>query len=108
MKQDLRYAVRQLRRDAGFSAVVIATLALGIGGTTAVFSVMHAVLLAPLPYPQPDQLVRIYQESPTPHEPRRQCVGPTLPALRTRRRRSQTSARATSVRGTWGSICPRR
>ena len=46
----------------GFSAVVIATLALGIGGTTAVFSAMHAVLLAPLPYPQPGQLVRIYQQ----------------------------------------------
>jgi putative ABC transport system permease protein len=62
--QDLRYAVRQLRRSPGFSAVVIATLAVGIGGTTAVFTLMHAVLLAPLPYAQPGQLVRIYQREP--------------------------------------------
>jgi len=64
IRQDLRYAVRQVRRSPGFSAVVIATLALGIGGTTAVFSVTHAVLLAPLPYEHPGQLVRIYQQEP--------------------------------------------
>ena len=49
LAQDLRYARRQLRRSPGFSAVVIATLAVGIGGTTAVFSVLQAVMLAPLP-----------------------------------------------------------
>ena len=64
MKQDLRYAVRQLRRSPGFSGVVIVTLALGIGGTTAVFSVLQAVLLAPLPYQEPGQLVRFYQQEP--------------------------------------------
>jgi putative ABC transport system permease protein len=63
-RQDLRYAARQLRRSPGFSAVVVATLAVGIGGTTAVFSVTHAVLLAPLPFAQPGQLVRIYQQEP--------------------------------------------
>ena len=62
VKQDLRYAVRQVRRSPGFSAVVIATLAVGIGGATAVFSATHAVLLAPLPYLQPGQLVRLYQQ----------------------------------------------
>jgi predicted permease len=62
--QDLRYAGRQLRHSLGFSAVVIVTLALGIGGTTAVFSVVQAVLLAPLPYEQPGQLVRLYQQEP--------------------------------------------
>jgi putative ABC transport system permease protein len=62
--QDLRYGLRQVRRSPGFSTVVIATLAVGIGGTTAVFSVTHAVLFAPLPYAQPGQLVRIYQQDP--------------------------------------------
>ena len=51
--QDLRYGLRQLRRSLVFTTVVIATHASGIGGTTAVFSVVHAVLLAPLPYEQP-------------------------------------------------------
>jgi predicted permease len=62
--QDLRYARRQMRRSPGFSAVLIATLALGIGGTTAVFSLVQSVLLAPLPYEQPDRLVRIFQQAP--------------------------------------------
>jgi predicted permease len=61
---ELRFAVRQLWRSPGFSSVVIVTLALGIGGTTAVFSVLEAVLLAPLPYEQPGQLVRFYQQEP--------------------------------------------
>ena len=62
--QDLRYSFRQLRASPGFAAVVTATLGLGIGGTTAVFSVVQAVLLAPLPYEQPGQLVRFYQQEP--------------------------------------------
>lgn len=62
--QDVRYALRQFRRSAGFTAVVVATLGLGIGGATAVFSVVQAVLLAPLPYEEPGQLVRFYQQEP--------------------------------------------
>jgi putative ABC transport system permease protein len=62
--QDLRYAMRQVRRAPLFACVVAATLALGIGGTTAVFSVVRAVLLAPLPYEEPGQLVRFYQQEP--------------------------------------------
>jgi predicted permease len=62
--QDFRQAFRHLRHAPGFAAVVVATLALGIGGTTAVFSVLHAVLLAPLPYAEPGQLVRLYQQVP--------------------------------------------
>ena len=62
--QDVRYALRQIRRSPGFSFVVVATLALGIGGTTAVFSVTLAALLAPLPYAEPGQLVRLYQQVP--------------------------------------------
>ena len=61
---DLRYALRQIRGSPGFAGVVVGTLGLGIGGATAVFSVVHAVLLAPLPYEQPGQLVRLYQHDP--------------------------------------------
>lgn len=62
--QDLRYGFRQLRGSPGFTLVVAATLALGIGGTTAVFSVVETVLLKPLPYGQPGELVRFYQQRP--------------------------------------------
>ena len=82
LTQDLRYAFRQLRHGPGFSAVVVATLALGIGGTTAVFSVMHAVLLAPLPYAQPDQIVRIYQQEPGKPDTRRAVSAPQFRMLR--------------------------
>ena len=60
--QDLRYAIRTLAKSPAFTAVVVATLALGIGGATAVFSVVEAALLAPLPYEAPGQLVRLYQQ----------------------------------------------
>jgi putative ABC transport system permease protein len=61
--QDLRHAVRQLGRSPAFSGIVVITLALGIGSTTAIFSVAEAVLLRPLPYPGADQLVRFIERS---------------------------------------------
>jgi putative ABC transport system permease protein len=61
---DVRYAVRMLLRSPGFSFIAIATMALGIGATTAVYSVIDATLLHPLPYPNPAELVRVVDDLP--------------------------------------------
>src|SRR6476469_1782578 len=62
--QDLRYAFRTLRRSAALSTVIIASLAIGIGANTAIFSVVNALLLEPLPYPDPGRLAVLWLRSP--------------------------------------------
>jgi len=62
---DVRYAVRLLRRSPGFAITATLTLALAIGANTAIFSAVRGVLIAPLPYPDPDRLVRLFEETPT-------------------------------------------
>jgi len=62
--RDIRYAIRQLVRAPAFATVAIVTLALGIGATTAIFSVVNGVLLQPLPYPQSERLVRVHEILP--------------------------------------------
>ena len=61
MFSDVRYGLRQLAKTPGFTGVAILTLALGIGATTAIFSVVYGVLLRPLPYPDPDRIVAIFE-----------------------------------------------
>jgi hypothetical protein len=61
--QDIRYGLRQLRRNPAYSLTAIFTLVLGIGATTAIFSAVYALLLRPLPYPGSDRLMFIYQHT---------------------------------------------
>jgi putative ABC transport system permease protein len=77
--QDMRYAVRMLLKSPGFAFIAIATMALGVGATTAIYSVIDATLLHPLPYPNPTELVHIQDDLPGAGV---QDVGISIPELR--------------------------
>jgi predicted permease len=76
--QDLRYGLRMLFKSPGFTMVVVLTLALGIGANVATFSVVYGILLRPLPFPHPEQLVRVFDDLRGPNE---QDVGMSAPEL---------------------------
>jgi putative ABC transport system permease protein len=82
--RDLKYALRTLRKNRFFAAVTILTLALGIGATTAIFSVVYAVLLKPLPYRDANRLVSLFQTGP--EDSRQPFLLPDLQTLKAQSR----------------------
>ena len=103
--QDLRYGARGLLRQPAFTLVAVLTLALGIGANTALFTVINAVLLRPLPFPEPDRLVNLYETFKPDGE-----SAVSVPNLRdwrssTRRRRRGGARVCTSTRRTSWATC---
>jgi len=94
LTQDLRYGLRMLARKPGVTVVVLATLALAIGATTAIFSVVYGVMLRSLPYPKPDQLVSISEKAADGH-----LMGFTDPNFRDLRDQNQTLASMALAKG---------
>ena len=90
--QDLRYAARALRKSPGFTMVATITLALGVGVNTAIFSVVNAVMLRPLPYAEPDRLIRIWESNPEGGWPQFAASHPNFLDWRAESRRFETVA----------------
>jgi len=99
--EDLRYAWRALRKNPGFTVIAVLTLALGIGANTAIFSVVYAVLLRPLPYHQPEQLALIWSNYHKLAVPKGPASGPLLREIQQRNRLLQDVAGIWTGNGTF-------
>ena len=99
-RQDLRFALRQIVRSPGFSILVVLTLALGIGGSTAIFSVLEGVVLRDLPYPEPERLVAVWEMQGTSrsHQP---FSGPDYVDIR---EQSRTLQEVGALTGQWFNL----
>jgi hypothetical protein len=98
--QDIRYALRMLRKNPGFATAAVMTLALGIGGNTAIFTVINAVLLRPLPFQNPERLVTLWQSNPQQETDRAAVSPPNFVDWRTQ---SQTLEHIAAYRY-WGFV----
>jgi putative ABC transport system permease protein len=92
--RDVRYGARSLRRRPGFAAVVVLTLAIGIGGTTAIFGAVHGVLLAPFPYHEPDRIITVWTNDRIEGDDRQLVSPPNFLDWRERQRSFSTFATA--------------
>ena len=101
LRQDVRHAMRMLARQPGFAAVTILTLALGVGGATAIFSVADAVVLRPLPFDDPDALFILRQSDLKKNHPFVEVSYPAFTAWRERSRSFQGMAAMPSVNQGW-------
>src|SRR5215469_8908840 len=105
--QDLRYAARVLRKNPGFTGIAVLTLALAIGATTAIFSVVYGVLLKPLPYANPDRIMAVFEVNPKGSWSR--LADPNFDDFRDQNRSFQAIAKYTSfVSSVSGSAQPTR
>jgi putative ABC transport system permease protein len=101
--QDVRYAARSLRKSPGFTLVAAVTLALGVGANAAIFSVVNTVMLRPLPFAQPDALVRIWESDPEHGRPTFATSHPNFLDWRSEARSFQSLAATTNAGFTWTS-----
>ena len=90
--KDIRFALRGSRKHPAFMAIAIVTLALGIGGSTSIFTVVDAALLRGLPYKSPDRLYHLWEQTPQQAFPKRSSLIPTTRTTRTTNRTASSKA----------------